>query len=108
MKLKASYGSSASPAIVAQVEGELEKVLRDGVPSLPPRHELIHSLDVRAPYLETLQGLVDWDRLRASKLRFVHRSHARVGARAACAICFTAMESRATKFAAHAILFSAA
>ena len=34
MKLKASYGSSASPAIVAQVEAELEKVLRDGVPAL--------------------------------------------------------------------------
>jgi phosphomannomutase len=71
MKLKASYGSSASPAIVSQVEGELEKVLCEGVPSLPPRHELLHSLDVRAPYLEALQGLVDWDRLRSSKLRFL-------------------------------------
>ena len=71
MKLKASYGSSASPAIVSQVEGELEKVLRKGVPSLPPRHELLHSLDVRAPYLEAMQGLVDWDRLRSSKLRFL-------------------------------------
>ena len=55
MKLKASYGSSASPAIVAQVEAELEKVLRDGVPRLPPRKDLIHSLDVRTPYLETLE-----------------------------------------------------
>ncbi|HKN62056.1 MAG TPA: phosphoglucomutase/phosphomannomutase family protein [Candidatus Acidoferrales bacterium] len=71
MKLKASYGSSASPAIVSQVEGELERVLREGVTSLPPRHDLLHSLDVRAPYLEALQGLVDWDRLRASKLRFL-------------------------------------
>jgi phosphomannomutase len=71
MKLKASYGSSASPAIVSQVESELEKVLREGVPPLPPRHDLLHSLDVRAPYLETLHGLVDWDRLRASKLRFL-------------------------------------
>ncbi|MGH9706820.1 MAG: phosphoglucomutase/phosphomannomutase family protein, partial [Candidatus Acidiferrales bacterium] len=71
IKLKASYGSSASPAIVAQVEMELEKVLRQGVPHLPPRKDLIHSLDVRAPYLETLSGLVDWDRLRASQFRFV-------------------------------------
>src|SRR5580692_5525529 len=47
IKLKASYGSSASPAIVAQVEAELEKVLRDGVPALPPRKDLLHSLDVR-------------------------------------------------------------
>lgn len=71
IKLKASYGSSASPAIVAQVETELAKVLREGVPPLHPRKELIQSLDVRAPYLETLSGLVDWDRLRASQFRFV-------------------------------------
>jgi len=71
MKLKASYGSSASPAIVAQVERELARVIRDGVPMLPPRDDLIHALDVRTPYLETLAGLVDWDRLRASKFRFL-------------------------------------
>ena len=71
MKFKASYGSSASPAIVAQIETELAKVLRDGVPPLPPRKELIRSLDVRTPYLETLAGLVDWDRIRAAKFRFL-------------------------------------
>lgn len=71
VKLKARYGSSASGAIVALVEAELAKVLRDGVPSLPPRSELIEPLDVRTPYLETLAGLVDWERLRASKFRYV-------------------------------------
>jgi alpha-D-glucose phosphate-specific phosphoglucomutase len=71
MKYKASYGSSASPAIVAQIEEELKKVLRDGIPALPPRKDLTHSLDVRTPYLETLNGLVDWDRLRAAKFRFM-------------------------------------
>ena len=71
IKFKASYGSSASPAIVAQIETELERVLRDGVPPLPVCKDLIHSLDVRAPYLETLAGLVDWDRLRAAKFRFL-------------------------------------
>src|SRR5271170_5990343 len=71
VKFKASYGSSASPAIVAQVESELEEILRDGLPALPPRNESIHSLDVRTPYLETIDGLVDWDRLGASKFRFV-------------------------------------
>jgi phosphomannomutase len=71
MKLKASYGGSASPAIISLVEPELEKVLRDGVPALPPRKDLIRSLDVRTPYLETITSLVDWDRLRAAKLRFV-------------------------------------
>ena len=71
VKFKASYGGSASPAIVAQIEAEIEKVLRDGVPALPPRANLIHSLDLRAPYLQTLGGLVDWDRLRASRFRFL-------------------------------------
>lgn len=71
VKLKASYGSSASQVIVAQVEAELEKVLRDGVPPLPAREELIHSLDIRTPYLEKLDELVDWERLKASKFRFL-------------------------------------
>lgn len=71
VKFKASYGSSASAAIVAQIEEELRIVLRDGVPPLPPRADLIQPLDVRTPYLETLVGLVDWDRLRAAKFRFV-------------------------------------
>jgi len=71
MKFKASYGGSASPAIIAQIEPELDKVLREGIPTLPPRIDLIQSLDVRAPYLETLSALVDWDKLRAAKMRFV-------------------------------------
>jgi phosphomannomutase len=71
MKLKASYGSSASPAIVAQVEKELAEVLGEGVPALPARPELVHSLDVRTPYLEALGKLIDWEKLRAAKFRFV-------------------------------------
>jgi phosphomannomutase len=71
MKFKASYGSSASPAIVAQIEAELVTVMRGDVSPLPPRKDLINSLDVRTPYLETLAGLVDWDRLRAAKFRFL-------------------------------------
>ncbi len=71
VKYKASFGGSASPAIVAQIESELEGVHRDGLPPLPPRKDLIHSLDVRTPYLETLAKLVDWDRLRGANFRFV-------------------------------------
>jgi phosphomannomutase len=71
VKCKASYGGSASPPIVAQIDAELAKVLREGLPALPPRTNMIHSLDVRAPYLEALDGLVDWDLLRACKFRFV-------------------------------------
>src|SRR5271167_1780719 len=50
IKYKASYGSSASSAIVAQIETELATVLRDGVPPLPRRQELIHSLEIHEPY----------------------------------------------------------
>ncbi|HXN22020.1 MAG TPA: phosphoglucomutase/phosphomannomutase family protein [Candidatus Dormibacteraeota bacterium] len=71
VKYKASYGSSALPSIVAEIEKELASVLRDGVPPLPQRSELIHSLGVHAPYLEAMDKLVDWERLRASGFRFV-------------------------------------
>jgi phosphomannomutase len=71
LKLKASYGSSALPSIVAQVEQELECVLARGIPALPPRNDLIHSLDVLSPYLDTVEKLVDWERMRAANLRFV-------------------------------------
>jgi phosphomannomutase len=71
MKYKASYGSSALPSIVAQIEKELAEVLSHDVPPLPPRKELIHALEPRAPYLDALEKLVDWDRLHDAKLRFV-------------------------------------
>jgi phosphomannomutase len=71
VKFKASYGSSALPSIVAQVEKELGVVLAKGVPPLPPRPDQIEPVDILSPYLATLEKLVDWDRLRASKLRFV-------------------------------------
>jgi alpha-D-glucose phosphate-specific phosphoglucomutase len=70
MKYKASYGSSALPSIVAQIERELAKILSDGVPTLPARKELIHSLEPRAPYLDTIEKLVDWQRLRDAKFQF--------------------------------------
>ncbi|HXO87644.1 MAG TPA: phosphoglucomutase/phosphomannomutase family protein [Candidatus Acidoferrales bacterium] len=71
VKFKASYGSSASPAIIAQIEQELTVVLRDGVPALAPRPDLIQALDVRTPYLATLSDLVDWERLRQAGFRFL-------------------------------------
>src|SRR5579859_1987568 len=71
IKYKASYGSSALPSIVAQIERELEQVSRDGVPPLPVRRDLIEQLEPRAPYLEAIEKLVDWKRLREGKLRFL-------------------------------------
>ena len=71
IKYKASYGSSALPSIVAQIESELDGVLDKSVPPMPPRKDLIHAIDPRAPYLDALEKLVDWKRLRDAKLRFV-------------------------------------
>jgi phosphomannomutase len=71
IKYKASYGSSALPSIVAQIEQELEGVLQKGVLPLPPRKDLIQPIEPRAPYLDALEKLVDWKRLGDAKFRFV-------------------------------------
>ena len=54
IKYKASYGSSALPSIVAQIEKDLDVVQKECTPPLPPRKNLIQPLDPRAPYLDTL------------------------------------------------------
>jgi phosphomannomutase len=71
IKFKASYGSSALPSVVAQIEQELATVLAQGIPNLPQRPQQVHSLDLLAPYLDTIDKLVDWEKLRAARLRFV-------------------------------------
>jgi phosphomannomutase len=71
IKYKASYGSSALPSIVAQIENELQVVESADLAPLPPRAKLIHSLDPRKPYLDALEKLVDWERIRKCKFRFV-------------------------------------
>jgi len=71
VKYKASYGSSALPSIVAEIENDLEVVQKENVPPLPPRKNLVHPVEPRAPYLDALEKLVDWKRLRDAKFRFV-------------------------------------
>jgi phosphomannomutase len=71
IKYKASYGSSALPSIVAQIENDLAVAQKENVPPLPPQKNQIHPLEPRAPYLDALEKLVDWKRLRNVKLRFV-------------------------------------
>ena len=71
IKYKASYGSSALPSIVAQIEKELVWVQENPVSPLPPQKNLIQPLETRAPYLDALEKLIDWKRLRESKFRFV-------------------------------------
>jgi len=71
IKYKASYGSSALPSIVAQIEKELAFVESVNVPPLPPHRELIQALEPRGPYLDTIEKLIDWDRLRKANFRFI-------------------------------------
>ena len=71
IKYKASYGSSALPSIVAQIEQELDVVIERAVPPLPPRRELQNQIDPHGPYLEALEKLVDWERLSKTNFRFV-------------------------------------
>ena len=66
LKYKASYGSSALPSIVTQIENELAFVQTSEIPPLPPQPKLIQSLEPLAPYLDTLEKLVDWDLIRKS------------------------------------------
>src|SRR5262249_53789613 len=70
VKYKASYGSSALPSIVAQIEAELQFVESADILPLPARPELIQLLDPRKPYLDALEKLVDWERIRKAKFRF--------------------------------------
>lgn len=71
IKYKASYGSSALPSIVAQIEKELAEVQKSVTAPLPPRIQLIQPLEPCAPYLDAIEKLIDWKRLREAKLRFV-------------------------------------
>ena len=45
-------------------------MLANGELALPPRKDLIHWLEPRAPYLDTIEKLIDWQRLRDAKFRF--------------------------------------
>ncbi|MGB6883194.1 MAG: hypothetical protein WBE10_04010, partial [Candidatus Acidiferrum sp.] len=54
-----------------QIEIEIAEVQKNAASPLPPRKELIQSLEPRAPYLDAIEKLIDWQRLRDAKLRFV-------------------------------------
>ncbi len=71
MKFKASYGSSALPSIVAQVEKELGHRAGEWRAAVASTPRSDSTLDFLSPYLETIEKLVDWDRIRAANFRFV-------------------------------------
>jgi phosphomannomutase len=71
IKFKASYGGSASPAIVDCIESHLRKLR--GLAARTGRAKLarIETADLIGPYLERLKSLVHLERIRASGRRFV-------------------------------------
>jgi alpha-D-glucose phosphate-specific phosphoglucomutase len=75
IKYKASYGSSPLPSIVAEIEKDLAQLENGSVQVKPlasaPRKDLIQSIDPREPYLNRLEKLVDWERVRKGNFRFV-------------------------------------
>src|SRR2546423_742272 len=71
IKNKAGYASSELPPFGARIETERDRAQEEDVPPLPPRKELIQPLEPRGPYLETIEKLVDWQRLRDAKFRFL-------------------------------------
>lgn len=78
-KIKPEYGGSASPEIVARVEGEIDDIASAGPMVGRPFTEAqadgaIRLIDARRPYLEHLATLVDLEAVRAAGLSFLHDS----------------------------------
>ena len=67
IKLKASYGGSASPRTVREVERFLADESR--LPRVSPNPRLIEVVDLKPPYLQRLAELVDLDRIARAGLR---------------------------------------
>jgi phosphoglucomutase len=71
LKLYTSAGILAPPEITDQVEERFAELEPDWDDTFIPRRELVGSVDAKAPYLERLQDLIDWEAIRSSGLRFV-------------------------------------
>ena len=70
-KFKPEYAGSASSEIVAQLEGHIERVYREGLLLAPTARDLILEVDPVPPYLEQLGRLVDLGAIRTSGLNIV-------------------------------------
>lgn len=69
IKLKASFGGSASPRAVKEVERFLADPAR--LPRVHPDPRLIETSDLKPAYLQRLTELVDLDRIARARLRLV-------------------------------------
>ncbi|MFQ5934640.1 MAG: phosphoglucomutase/phosphomannomutase family protein, partial [Dehalococcoidia bacterium] len=75
-KFKPDYAGSASPEITRALEGQIEQVLKSGMPrSVSPeegvRKGLIEYVDLRTEYRDQVSRLVDLERLQRSGLKVV-------------------------------------
>ena len=73
LKIKACYGGSASPAIVAHVEGHLKSLLAMGARPAPTVDDenKIERADLRPDYFQKLVSLVDLNKIRDSRFKIV-------------------------------------
>lgn len=71
VKFKASYGGSASPAIMRRVEAHLKRLSSTGARARRAKDAPIETADLVGPYLAKLKSLVKLESIRASGLRFV-------------------------------------
>jgi len=71
VKFKAPYGGSAAPAIVQRIEANLLTLDRSSLRAPRGSAAPIETVDLVTPYLERLQSMVRFERIRASGRRFV-------------------------------------
>src|SRR5579883_2264940 len=70
IKFKASYGGSAAPGIVQEIENHLADSDQVWTSKIPRKAARIDTLDLISPYLQRLKALVNLERIRSSGLRF--------------------------------------
>src|SRR5437870_4150223 len=72
-KVKAHFGGSATPSITAEIEKNLDAVIRGQTPNLPnPGNSVsVPELPPEPHYAQHLKSLLDWDRISKSKLKIV-------------------------------------
>ncbi|MFM2222141.1 MAG: hypothetical protein RLZZ78_398 [Armatimonadota bacterium] len=66
LKIKATYGGSATPDIIKQIESELELIGTDDIKSVKQR---VETVDLITDYLNQCAGLVDLQLIKASGFR---------------------------------------
>jgi alpha-D-glucose phosphate-specific phosphoglucomutase len=66
VKYKASYGGSATPAIIKSIESELKA----GANPRAQKPAVITETDFKKPYVEAITGFVDLDRIAKARFKF--------------------------------------